>query len=159
MIVRNKSLFAIEIKLNDSISGVLKLWIQDKMLGGDEEALLLPNLNALKRIKDYSSSEELNIFHSTPNKIFRSTLNRELYDRTLLGFGESFDLFEIRAYIFMTKVVFIWEVTKDMESSSFHNTYKRGETYMGMTDSILYFETISRVNALINENDIWSGFG
>lgn len=158
MIIGNKLSFAIELEIHEFNSGIIVIWVENQILGTREETFLMPNLNALKRIQDYSSFNELNFYTSTPNKIFKSILkNEQIYDRTLLGLGESFDLFEVRAYIFLSKVIFVWKVTRDIEVTGSINNYINGETYMGITDSKLYYSTIATANSILNTNKIEKG--
>lgn len=116
----DKSKFAIVVASNppNFTYGKFQLWINGFSLGEDVETFLLPNLLALKRIKDLSEQFQLDLSRP-PGDILRLILrNEELYSKTLLGLGETFDRYIFRLFVFKFKVVFLWTTEKLLQKDN-----------------------------------------
>lgn len=120
----NKNSFAIGITSNfsDLKIGIIQIWINGVCLGKIEETYIIPNILALSRMQNLSSYSILNINNYSVETVFDNILSdKNLYDLTLLGFGETFDEYVLRSYMYETKIIFLWtflpnEINKGKEN-------------------------------------------
>jgi hypothetical protein len=119
MIFGDINSFAIELEPGkpDPRIGYFLLWANDVHIGKREETFIKPNLIALSRVVDISDQLPLNIEKKTPEKILKKILDSEnLYTKTLVGFGESFDRFLLRIFLFQKSVFIVWcEVESELK--------------------------------------------
>lgn len=110
-IIGDKRSFALDISINCSNPklGVIRIWTDKIVIGEDEETFIKPNIAALSKIKNLSSYSRLDISYYSAEDIMNYILEDDfLYDQTLLGFGETFDDYLLRPYIFKDRVIILW---------------------------------------------------
>lgn len=150
-IIGNKASFALEFSSGDTSNkiGMFYMWINGFRLGSDEETYIKPNFLALSRIKDLSTYSELNVDNKSAIAIFNYIKGSEdLNTATLLGFGESFDDYIIRPFIYNQSVVFLWSVFPN-RSKGDTNSLTRVESGVIERDSF---------DAVLNECEKITGF-
>jgi hypothetical protein len=142
--------FAVESeKVNDNF-GFIRLWINSFCIGLWESTYLKPVILSLNRVTDYSACEELNIKSSTPKKILAFILNNEeRFEYTLLGLGESFEPFEIRAYLYQNEVVFIWRLNKKITDDAVLSFYEPFVVHHGIISQENYHSVLKKFGEAI----------
>lgn len=115
-----KDKFAIEIYRNieNDMRGIIYIWANSICIGKNEDTYILPNIRALARVKNLSANEALNINFYEPKIIMKNLQTNDFLDsQTLLGFGETFDNYIIRAYIYLSNIIFIWSVYRSKKNN------------------------------------------
>ena len=139
MIYGLKTNFALEFKTVTENFGFIRIWLNDFCIGLWESTYLKPVILSLNRIADYSDCDALDLKINTPKKIFDQILdNEDVFENTLLGFGESFDPFEIRAYSFQGNVVFLWRLNRKITDDRALNKYKPWMIYSAIVNQESY---------------------
>jgi hypothetical protein len=112
MIIGNENIFALDFSsINSYRTGFFQIWINGNCLGENEETFIKPNLNALKRVKNLTGDLKFDVNNVSVQKLFNAILNDEtISDQTLLGFGETFDKYILRVFIFESNVFFLWSL-------------------------------------------------
>ncbi len=143
--------FAVEFEKVKENFGFIRFWLNNFCIGLWESTYLKPVILSLNRIADYSAYEQLNTKTNTPKKILTHILkNEELFEYTLLGLGESFDPFEIRAYMYNGEVVFIWRLSKKITDDAALSVYEPDIVYSGIINQENYYSILTRLEESIN---------
>jgi hypothetical protein len=143
--------FAVETEKVMENFGFIRFWLNDFCIGLWETTYLKPVIISLNRLVDYSAYEQLNIKMNTPKKVLDHILkNDELFEYTLLGLGETFEPFEIRAYLYNSEVVFIWRLGKKITYDAALYVYEPNIVYSGIINQENYYSILTRLEESIN---------
>jgi hypothetical protein len=122
----------------------LQFLLGQDWLGDFEPAIVWADLTSMVCLPDFREPELDPRERSTRQILEALDSDEEVHDSSLLGVGEGFDQWLIRAYVFADQAVFVWrKVDQSATRDPSMLTVPRAEQLAAAEAAFLYYETIA----------------